>query len=269
MSMHYLVYYGIICWLLLVPIQAQQSENTSHQKSSEAEARISPPAPSPANNANVKEPEGPIQETKPSENETDRGGQRVTRAEWMQIGINGLLFVVVLWQTLIYIQQRNTMRQQVALARIAERAYIGIERVVTEFHTVGQQPVVRITVVNAGRTPAYGLRLPAHLTHTRAGQPYPHERPEFTNKPSESFLPAGSPTTFSLPFPPPLTPWTAELAKSIATKEYFLYVHVEAQFDDVWGDKHVQPFKLFYRVSDKRWAEYKDPKDAEPVVEIT
>ncbi|HUS12288.1 MAG TPA: hypothetical protein VMZ30_17610 [Pyrinomonadaceae bacterium] len=82
-------------------------------------------------------------------------------------------------------------------------------------------------------------------------------------------MPAGSPTTFSYPVPAPLTPWTAELAKAIATKEYFLYLHVEAQFDDVWGDKHVQPFKLFYRVMDKRWAEYKDPKDAEPTVEIT
>lgn len=149
------MYYGIVCWLFLVPIQAQQSENTSQQKGSEAEARISPPTASPADNANVKKPEGPIQDAKTSEDKTNGSGQRVTRAEWMQIGINGLLFMVVLWQTLIYIQQRNIMRQQVAHARITERAYIAIQRVMTELHTVGQQPVVRVTVVNGGRTPAY------------------------------------------------------------------------------------------------------------------
>src|SRR5688572_3596567 len=116
--MHYLVYYGIICVLLLAaPVQAQQRESAAQQESPKAEASISPPAPAPTSeNANIKQPERPIQQTEAAKNETDRGWKSVTRAEWMQLGINALLFAIVLWQTLIYVQQRNIMRQQVAHA---------------------------------------------------------------------------------------------------------------------------------------------------------
>jgi hypothetical protein len=100
-----------------------------------------------------------------------------------------------------------------------------------------------------------------------ASLPYPHERPESTDKATESFLPSGHKTTFSYPFFAPLVPWTAQWAHAVKSKEYFIYLHVEAQFVDAWGDQHIRSFKLFYRVSDNRWAEYKDPKDAEPIVE--
>jgi hypothetical protein len=266
MSTYYLVYYGIICWLLLVPIQAQQGENASQQKSDEAQSRISQPTVPPANNSNVKKPEGPIQEAKPSENKTDGSGQGVTRAEWMQIGINGLLFIVVLWQTLIYIQQRNIMRQQVAHARISERAYIGIKQIGMEHFTVGATPVVRLTIVNGGRTPAYKLKTPGHMTFTKAGQPFPHERPESSETASESFLPAGSPINCSFPF---FVPWTSQWAHAIETQQYFIFLHVEARFTDAWGDEHVMPFKLAYRATDKRWGEYRNPKDSKPIITIT
>jgi hypothetical protein len=184
--------------------------------------------------------------------------------------LSAFVLAAVIVQAVIYHQQRKIMAQQIENARISERAYIGIEKVATESYEVGAtHPVVRVTVVNGGRTPAYNLKMPGHLTVTRAELPYPHERPESSDKATESFLPSGHKTTFSYPFFAPLVPWTAQWAQAINSKEYFVYLHIEAQFVDAWGDQHVRSFKLFYRVSDKRWAEYKDPKDTEPIVEVT
>lgn len=104
---------------------------------------------------------------------------------------------------------------------------------------------------------------------TRAGLPYPHERPESTERATESFLAAGGRTTFSYPFVGPLVPWDLQWANAIAQEQYFIYLHVEAQFVDAWGEKHTRAFKLAYRARDDRWAEYKDPKDIEPIVEVT
>jgi hypothetical protein len=260
----------IICLLFLAaPIQAQQREKAAQQESPKAEASISPPVASPviSQNADVQQPESPVQQTEAAKHETDRGWKSVTRAEGMQIGINALLFIVVLWQTLIYIQQRNLMRQQVAHAKISERAYIGIENIITErLDLVGAYPNVRITFINGGRTPAYKLKIPGHMTFTKAGLPYPHERPETSKQESESFLPAGSPINCNYPF---VIPWTFEWAEAVGSEKYFIFLHVEARFTDAWGDNHVRPFKLAFNSSTERWGEYKNPEDTKPVVEIT
>src|SRR5688572_25839176 len=68
--------------------------------------------------------------------------------------LSAFVLAAVIVQALIYHQQRKIMASQIEHARISERAYIGIVTVVTENQIAGRHPVVRITVVNGGRTPA-------------------------------------------------------------------------------------------------------------------
>src|ERR1051326_1470527 len=115
------LYYGIVL-LFLLPVQAQQGENASQQERAKAQNRISPQpsaAQSTAENPNIQKPESPIEQAKGTDQE--RGNRdSVTRAEKIQIGINAVMFLVVLAQTVIYIQQRNIMQKQIELARISE-----------------------------------------------------------------------------------------------------------------------------------------------------
>jgi hypothetical protein len=257
------VYYGIICVLLLAaPVEAQQRENAAQQESPKAEAGISPPAPSPASeNANVKQPERPVQQAEAAKNEADRGWKSVTRAEGMQIGINALLFVVVLCQTLIYIQQRNIMRQQIEHAKITERAYLGLRTAITEGYDLGVIPVVRVTLINGGRTPAYEVKAGGILS---IGDRFP-EHPEITEKESQTFLPSGGHINFNFPFHAPLT---AKLVSIISSGEWKVFLHMAAHFVDVWGNKQIVIFKLEFNPQGERWGSYKGPDEEKPIVTI-
>src|SRR5687768_8097828 len=92
--------------------------------------------------------------------------------------LSAFVLGAVIVQAIIYHHQRKIMAQQIENARISERAYIGIVTVVTENQIAGKHPVVRITVVNGGRTPAYNLKMPGCLIVAIAGTPYPDQRPE-------------------------------------------------------------------------------------------
>ena len=91
---------------------------------------------------------------------------------------------------------------------------------------------------------------------------------ETNEKATETFLAAGSRITYNYPFVGPLVPWNAQWATALANEEYFLFLHIEAQFVDAWGDNHVIPFKMAYRASDDRWGDYKDQSETEPIVEV-
>lgn len=180
--------------------------------------------------------------------------------------LSAFVLAAVIVQALIYNQQRKIMAAQIENARISERAYIGIKQIITENQVVGAVPNVRVTLLNGGRTPAYSLKAPGHMTFTKAGLPFPHERPETTKKEGSGFLPAGNETTYNYRF---VVPWTPEWEHAIETGQYVIFLHMEAQFVDAWGDNQITPFKLAYRATDQRWGEYKDPKDTEPIITIS
>jgi hypothetical protein len=263
---NYLCTTGFIL-LLVFSVQAQQGKQAAQQETPKAQSEVSPPArpvETPVQNSDVQKPEGPIQKAKASEDETDSSGQRVTRAEWMQIGINGLLFVVVLWQTLIYIQQRNIMGKQVAHAQTSERAYIGVKGTTWDY-TLGAIPMLKITVLNGGRTPAYKVKLPGRLT-IQDEAAFPDRAIKLGNVIGSTFMPAGAQATFRFPLTFALT---IEWMHAIDTEARYLFFNGEVHFEDCWGNSQVTPIKLKYRATESVWADYKDPETTKPTVTVT
>jgi hypothetical protein len=258
---------GFICLLFFVAAQAQQGQNRSQEESPSAQNKISPPVsmPSaPANQTDIKQVESPVQSSKSSNQENNGWGKPITRAEWMQIGINVLLFLVVLSQTLIYLQQRNIMHRQVETARVSERAYVGIKMVQTKDFVIGQTPIVHVVILNGGRTPAWKVKVPSTL---RIVEPtgVPDEHFETSDKESSTFLPAGIAIDFNYPFPFVLT---SKWHRAITTGERRVFLSGEVHFEDCWGEKRIFPFKCAYKYKTGGWGDYKDPKETEGKLSI-
>lgn len=166
-----------------------------------------------------------------------------------------LVLGVITVQAYIYRKQWEVMQWQIDNAKVSERAYIGVKRVITENQALGKLPNVRVTLSNGGRTPAWKLKCPATLT---LGTEFPNERPETSTAESPTFLAAGAETTFNYPFPFVLTPqWLAH----IQVKGWTAYLHMEAHFEDCWGEQQVMTFKLAYRPGDDRWGDYKERQE--------
>jgi hypothetical protein len=177
----------------------------------------------------------------------------------------------VIAQVVIYRKQWQIMERQVEIARIAERAYIGIKSTATENFTLGYVPVARITVLNGGRTPAFKLKAPASFV---IGTEFPSERPELGNVIGTTFLPAGLSTTYNYPFPIKLDPNWMRVFQAGKRKAF---LNIEFHFEDCWGERQVTPLRLECKVivdvrrgtCEARWGEYKDGQNVEPIIEIT
>jgi hypothetical protein len=251
---------------LTVGLVGGQSINATHGQipsgnQQDAASSQSSGSQSPSQTA-VQQPQASVERAEGQQREKD--ANRPTLTDWIQVGINGALLVIIVFQTAIYRQQRKIMQRQIEHAKISERAYIGIKQVVTENYSLGAVPVVRVTIVNGGRTPAWKLKTPATFRLTDEG--FPHERPDLGDVVGSSFLPAGSWTTCSLPFGIELTP---EWNKAIQTGKRRAFVHMEVHFEDAWGQPQITSFKLEYRLEDGRWGEYKAEGTADPIMEIT
>lgn len=208
--------------------------------------------------------EQPLSETKTpvASNDTEPASDEIKRAEWVQIFINSFVALIVLWQAWTYYQERKILEQQVSIAQISERAYIGVTSIKTVDFTIGKIPVVKITILNGGRTPAWRVKVPMTL---RIGDVFPSERPELGNVVGSAFLPAGVDATFSAPFTFVLTPqWKAALESGDRTA----FIHGEVHYDDCWGSPQIFPFKFVCR-KDGTWKDYKDHNQTEPIIEIT
>lgn len=223
-----------------------------------------------SDNSTTNQAAAPIQppqrsaETTVTNNNAEPPADKIKRAEWIQIFINAFVALVVLWQAWTYYKQRQIMEQQTENARISERAYIGVKTVVTQNFVIGQEPVIRVTILNGGRTPAYRVKVPVNLRLT--ADDLPPECPVLGNVVSPTFLPAGLEATFSYPFTFILTP-TWKTAIENGTRKVFL--SGEVHYDDCWGNKLAFPFRFVYSSKDGIWKDYRDPEDVKPRVTVT
>ncbi len=222
--------------LLAFSAHAQQSKQAAQQETPNAQSETSPPAKpaeTPIQNADIQKPERGIQDNETAKNEG--GGSKVTRAEKIQIGISAVMFLVVLWQTLIYIQQRNIMRKQVAHAQISERAYLGVTQIGLSPLVVGQVPVISGFIENFGRTPAYRVRAPGHITLEPAGKRTKSELVEsrFPGA-NESPLGANSKRRITYEFPGPCT---AIVKHQIESGQITVFFQMTIWYHDVWGNQ--------------------------------
>ena len=243
---------------LLVAFGGQIEPVPANQDASQNEAAATPQA-TPA----VQKPSSPA-ETGIAPQNQNPPSDAIKRSEWVQIFISGFVALVVLWQAWVSHQQRKIMQHQLEIARVTERAYIGITGVDHENFAIGMQPVLRVTILNGGRTPAFKLKAPATF---RIGSEFPDERPDLGDVVGSAFLPAGTSTTFSYPYIIVLTPtWL----RAFETGERTVFLNMEIHFEDCWGEPQVTPFRLEYRGStDRRWGQYKDPEDVEPIITVS
>lgn len=170
---------------------------------------------------------------------------------WVGFMFSFTALVVIIVQSVIYVQQAAFMREQINLTRIAERGYVGIEKArLVNGLTIGERPIVRITFRNGGRTPIWSMR---HPTRIKIGTTFPPGRPIQFPGEGGGFLPAG------------LTRDTEYIINKVVTQEFVdditsgrvkIFINGENHFKDCWKERRVEPFKLVYMPRVERFAEY-------------
>lgn len=239
---------------LFYQVESLPTYRSAAQENKSADGQTSPPT--------IEKPLT-AKDTAASSNNTEPTADKIKRAEWVQIGLNSFIALVIFWQAWTYSQQRKIMQIQTDNAHITQRAYLGVKGAEMEKFTLGEVPVVRVTVLNGGQTPAFKLKAPGILS---VGTEFPHERPEIGGAVSSTVLPAGVDMTFSYPFTFILTPaWLQAFQKG----ERLIFVHGEAHFEDCWGEAQVFSYKLAYRAADGRWGDYKDPDEVKAKITVT
>ena len=121
--------------------------------------------------------------------DAEASADKIKKSEWIAIGINSFIALVILWQAGIYNQQRKLMKRQVDALAVSERAYLGIKTIGISGLIVGQRPVISAIIQNYGRTPAWKVKAPALVSLELPGK-----RPSGdieTKYPGEGVLAAG------------------------------------------------------------------------------
>jgi hypothetical protein len=163
-----------------------------------------------------------------------------------------LALLVVVAQVVIYSQQRDAMKQQVEIARIAERGYVGIQKaIILNGLAVGERPVIHITLLNGGRTPIWKMMNP---TRVRIGTVFPPGRPKLFREEGAGFLPAGLTREIQFILPNPIT---QERFDAITDGTEKIFINGETHFEDCWNEKRVYPFQLVYVPRLNQFADYK------------
>jgi len=168
---------------------------------------------------------------------------------------------IIITQAVIYSQQRDAMRQQVEIARIAERAYIGIKEVTLQDFELGKQPCLTVLFLNGGHTPAWKVKAPARLTLSES---FSNERPQMYEQEGSSFQPAGIEREVRYHIPITMNAAWLEAINSGAMK---IFVNGEVHFEDCWRDKRIFPFQLVYNPKTGRIEDYKETS-SEPTIGI-
>jgi hypothetical protein len=157
---------------------------------------------------------------------------------------------VVITQAVIYSQQRDAMRQQIEIAQIAERAYMGIKDVVIVNFKSGEIPYIEVMFLNGGRTPMWNVHPPATL---RLGTLPPDKFPEYPTE-RGGLMPAGTQRSVKYHFP---RTFTDEDVAQVLSGEERIFLFGKVWFEDCWGDHRDFEFILVLRPADGKFEEYK------------
>lgn len=194
-------------------------------------------------------------ETSVAGNDASPATDKIRKSEWIAIGINVFIALVIFWQAWIYNEQRKA-------TRIAERGYVGAKTIALIDFKIGVIPYIEVTFLNGGRTPIWNLYTPAsfEVSDEPPNKTVPLSPPK--DEPG-AFLPANLTGTFRYFFPRALD---AKLDREFMDGSVKLYFYGIAWFDDCWGERRSFPFDYVYnpirRVfeDNRKYSEYIDAK---------
>jgi hypothetical protein len=101
----------------------------------------------------------PDQETAASGSNAEPTTDKITKAEWVQIGINAFIALIVFWQAWLYRQQSNMMKRQLWETYLTERAYMALRSIEIVGMTDSRGPTFYWRFLNAGKSPAWNFNL--------------------------------------------------------------------------------------------------------------
>lgn len=158
------------------------------------------------------------------------------------------------------------MRAQVEIARIAERAYLGVAQIGMSELVIGQFPTISAIIQNGGRTPALKIRAPVHITLEPAGKRPEPEVIESQFIENEAILAAGETRTAVYEFP---IPCDARTKHQIESGMVGVFIQGTIWYEDGWGNEHHTLFFLEWNpikkaFMDRREKEYGDGGQQKP-----
>lgn len=167
-----------------------------------------------------------------------------------------LALLVIIAQAVIYAQQARFMKQQVSIAKIAERGYVHIEdmRLVAPL-AVGPLPNVRIIFRNAGRTPGYSfISTVRPIYHSGSLREAMTDFP-LTSYPAQGdrFIPASAKQRVEFSHPKFIL--TATHLDLIRARTFKLYVVGEARYIDFEGTEQSLPIRAIFDPDDQGFSE--------------
>ncbi|HVS81906.1 MAG TPA: hypothetical protein VHE60_09225 [Pyrinomonadaceae bacterium] len=227
----------VTCILVLLPAQASKPIHGQTERNNTSNQITPPVSASPVYKPSV---ENPVRPGQNAEGQQEEKPTAFTRPEVLQISISGLLTLIVFWQLIIYIQQRN-------VAWRSERAYVGVDTLQFIRPLVpGEPPAVLVVFRNAGRTPAWAFTSGAGLVVSNKPiaevikeNPVPRPVADLVN-----FVPAGA--TRRVDFEMRNIRLTQEAISDIANGTVRLFVMGSVQFRDFRKKQRVFRFRSFY-----------------------
>jgi hypothetical protein len=248
--------------LLLVGLQcvyAAQGQSPAQQEqtttSSQPQPQVTVINPSPSQTA-VEQPKSSVEADK-----SQKGEDQSTFTDWIQVGINAALLVIIALQTAIYRRQSKIMQTQVDHARIAERAYLGVARIGMSDLVIGQYPAISALVENGGRTPAFKVRAPGKIDLQPAGKRSKTEIIKSTFEADEnSILAAGASRTSVYEF---TIPCDATMKHHIESGTVVVFVQGTIWYEDAWENEHRHPFFFEWNPSQKAFMDRREREHGE------
>lgn len=229
-------------FILLSVVLYFQTVNSAHGQTppgqqEKASSGQSKPEPSPSQTA-IQQPEASVEARERGDKPSSFWGAMLP--DWIQVGINAALLVIIAFQTKIYWQQRQIMQSQIDQARISERAYLGVAEIGLTDLVVGKVPSITANIQNAGRTPAWKVKAPAKISLLKAGTVPAPER--ITSKfAGDGVLAAGGSRKAVYLFGEVCDEPTYH---GIENRTLSVFIQGEIWYEDAWGQEHSVPFFL-------------------------
>lgn len=211
-------------------------EKASPSQSQSAQTAVSS---SPSQTA-IQQAQASVEASKGQNQNQQGNGDQSTFTDWIQVGINAALLVIIVLQTAIYWRQSKIMQAQVDHARIAERAYLGVNTMGLSDLVIGERPKVTAIVNNGGRTPAFKVRAPGKIDLQPAGKRSQPEVIKSTFAPDDNSIVAAGASRLSVyEF---TIPCDALMKHRIESGEIAVFVQGTIWYEDVWGNEHHSGF---------------------------
>lgn len=172
---------------------------------------------------------------------------KVKKAEWIAIGINTFIALVIFWQAWIYNQQRKIMQAQKTMLAVTERAYLGVKSLAINPIT-NSTIVITVILQNGGRTPAWDFRGKSRMALIDAAPPVDWEM--CADPITGSFIAAGGDKKMDFT---PLENITQEKVDALNAKTATLFADAECRYLDHMGNIQVFTFGYSFDFRPDRW----------------